>query len=221
VTPKWIIVFDWDGTLIESLPLKIQNAGQLFEENFCVRRAAVEAAYKIHSGIPRRQLFEAICADNGLPALTDDQFDSLSAEFTFRNQRSLSGMQVSVEVTFTLGTLRAKGYPLYVSTSAAPDEVQAIAESLVLSHYFEDILGSKNEFTKGLMHIEHILLQQPVGKGKIWFVGDEPNDVILGKQAGVRTVVKLGSHPRERLAAAEPDYIIENLSELIPLLERS
>jgi len=56
--PKWIIVFDWDGTLIESLPLKIRNAGRLFEETFGVPRAGIEAAYRVHSGIPRRQLLD-------------------------------------------------------------------------------------------------------------------------------------------------------------------
>jgi phosphoglycolate phosphatase len=219
--PEWIIVFDWDGTLIESLPLKIINAGMLFEETYGVPRAEVEAAYRVHSGIPRRQLFEAICAEVGMPVLTDAQFDALSAEFTIRNQQAISGMQVEAEVFLTLATLREKGYPLYVSTSAAPEEVGEISQSLGLSQFFEEILGSQGNFSKGPVHIAYILAQHAVGKERIWFVGDEPNDVILGKRAGVHTVVKLGSHPRERLAAVEPDFMIGNLSELIPLLERS
>ena len=221
MTPKWIVVFDWDGTLIESLPLKIRNAGQLFDETFGVTSAAVSAAYRVHSGIPRRQLFEAICADMGLPAMTDERFNALSAEFTARNRQAISGVRVEADVTSTLGTLSEMGYPLYVSTSAAPDEVQAISQALHVDHYFEEILGSQDNFTKGPVHIAHIMAQHPVEKNQIWFVGDEPNDVILGQQAGVRTVVKLGSHPRERLVAAGPDNIIESLPELIPLLERS
>ena len=219
--PKWIIVFDWDGTLIESLPLKIRNAGRLFEETFGVASDAVEAAYRVHSGIPRRQLFDAICADSGLPVLDDAQYETLSAAFTARNRQIISELQVETVAISTLGTLVGKGYPLYVSTSATPDEVRTVSKALNVDHYFDEILGSQDSFTKGPVHIDYILSQHPVEKQQIWFVGDEPNDVVLGKQAGVRTVVKLGSHPRERLAAVDPDVIIEQLPELIPLLERS
>jgi len=221
MTPDWIIVFDWDGTLIESLPLKIKNAGILFEETFGVSGADVETAYRIHSGIPRRQLFEAICADNGLPPLTDAQFSSLSAEFTKRNRAAVSRVEVESVVLLTLAALNEKGYPLFISTSAVPDEVLSVTKSLKLDRYFQEILGSQGDFTKGPVHIEYILGKLSIPKDRIWFVGDEPSDVRLGKQAGVRTVVKTGSHPKERLAAAEPDVIIESISELIPLLERS
>jgi phosphoglycolate phosphatase len=219
--PKWIIVFDWDGTLIESLPLKIKNAGQLFAETFEVAAADVEAAYRVHSGIPRRQLFDAICVDNGLPALTAVQYEPLSAAFTARNQESVSRVQVEPVVAQTLGTLSEMGLPLFISTSAAPDEVRSVANSLKLAHFFYEILGSLGNFTKGPVHIEHILKKYPLNKQDIWFVGDEPSDVRLGKAAGVRTVAKLGSHPRGRLEQSHPDVIIETLTELIPLLERS
>ncbi len=219
--PKWVIVFDWDGTLIESLPLKIKNAGRLFAETFGVAAENVEAAYRVHSGIPRRQLFDAICADNGLLALTDEQYEPLSAAFTARNQEAVSKVQVEPVVTQTLAALSEMGLPLFISTSAAPDEVQSVAKSLKLAEFFTEILGSQGDFTKGPVHVEHIRQQFPVERQKIWFVGDEPSDVRLGKAAGVRTVAKLGSHPRKRLAAAGPDVIIETLIELIPLVERS
>jgi phosphoglycolate phosphatase-like HAD superfamily hydrolase len=221
VIPKWIIVFDWDGTLIESLPLKIQNAGQLFQETFEVSAGDVEAAYRIHSGIPRRQLFDAICEEVEIPALTDEPFSDLSIKFTARNCESVSNLQVEPAVISTLETLNGFGYPLFISTSAAPDEVQTVAKSLELDSYFKEILGSHEDFTKGPVHIDYILNRFPVERNRLWFVGDEPNDVLLGKKAGVRTVARTGSHPQERLMAAQPDVLIESITELIPLLERS
>jgi len=218
---EWVIVFDWDGTLIDSLPLKIRNAGQLFEETFGVSRKEVETSYRVHSGISRRQLFDAICSDNDLPALTSSEFDNLSETFSNRNLEAFSNIRVDPVVITTLSTLKDFGYPLFISTATTPEEVRSAVKSLELDSHFQGILGSQGEFTKGPAHIAYIMAKIPVEKESIWFVGDEPNDVVLGKQAGVRTIVKVGSHSIEALKAAQPDRIIGNLSELIPLFERN
>jgi mannose-1-phosphate guanylyltransferase len=63
---KWIVLFDWDGTLIDSLDLKIRNAGALFERALGIPHDKVEVVYRQHSGLPRRQVFRAICQENGL-----------------------------------------------------------------------------------------------------------------------------------------------------------
>ncbi|HZD56304.1 MAG TPA: hypothetical protein VE136_06260, partial [Anaerolineales bacterium] len=73
-----VLLFDWDGTLINSLDIKVRNAGLLFAETFDLDPAGVEAAYRRHSGIPRQQLFDAICVDNGLSPLTGEIFMPLS-----------------------------------------------------------------------------------------------------------------------------------------------
>ncbi len=216
--PSTLIVFDWDGTLIESLPLKIKNAGILFEETFGVRRAQIEAAYRVHSGIPRRDLFNAICADVGLPALTEVQFSALSAEFTIRNRAAISKISVEPDVVQTLAALAGRGIPLFISTSAIPEEVQFLAESLHLAAYFDAILGSQGDFTKGKVHVDYILSKFPIPKEQVWFVGDDLSDVRLGKAAGVRTIAKLGSHPREALIAERPDFVIGKLSDLIEVV---
>ena len=79
---KWIVLFDWDGTLIDSLPAKVRNAGRLFEQEFGLSPEAVALAYRRVSGIPRKQLFASICADNGLPPLDDNAYQQLSQRFT-------------------------------------------------------------------------------------------------------------------------------------------
>ena len=47
------LLIDWDGTLIESLPIKISNAAALFSELLEVDADDVAASYKRHSGVPR------------------------------------------------------------------------------------------------------------------------------------------------------------------------
>jgi len=52
----------------------------------------------------------------------------------------------------------------------------------------------------------------------IYYIGDTTGDIKEGKQAGVKTVgVTWGWHSKEKMAAAEPDYLFDNPQELLKL----
>jgi HAD superfamily hydrolase (TIGR01549 family) len=218
----WVLLFDWDGTLVNSLDIKVYHAGLLFAEAFGIDPDEVEAAYRRHSGIPREQLFNAICVDNGLSPLTHELFMQLSKRFSAVNLEVLSNPRtqglISSDAYQTLEALNEIGYPLYVSSSADPDEVQKAAGALGLAPYFQEIMGSSPGFTKGKPHVEYVLRIHNTLAAKIAFVGDEPADIILGRDAGVTTIAKAGTFSNEDLAKVNPDYIITSLGDLPELL---
>jgi phosphoglycolate phosphatase len=222
VTRKWIVLFDWDGTLIDSLPVKIQNAGNLFQQAFGVPADTIMAAYRRHSGIPRKQLFTAICKDSGIPALDDEQYSRLSKRFTELNLASLTHARTSdllqPETAPALEALARLGYPLYVSSSADSQEIRSLARGLGLEHFFVDIMGSSPGFSKGAQHIQHVLKEQSALLDQLVFVGDEPTDIALGCSAGVLTIGKTGTYSAGSLREAGADGIIDRLSELPALL---
>ncbi len=50
-------------------------------------------------------------------------------------------------------------------------------------------------------------------------VGDTPPDILAGKAAGVSTIAIDGSDCLEELRKAKPNYLLRDMSELIPLLD--
>lgn len=53
------------------------------------------------------------------------------------------------------------------------------------------------------------------------YVGDSPEDLQMAKSAGVRAIAVLGPFPTEkRLRAARPDFLLESIRELPDLLNR-
>jgi HAD superfamily hydrolase (TIGR01509 family) len=53
------------------------------------------------------------------------------------------------------------------------------------------------------------------------YVGDSPEDLEMAKRAGVRAIAVLGPFPTEkRLRAAQPDFLLESIRELPELLKR-
>jgi HAD superfamily hydrolase (TIGR01549 family) len=53
------------------------------------------------------------------------------------------------------------------------------------------------------------------------YVGDSPEDLQMAKRAGVRAIAVLGRFPTEkRLRAARPDFLLESIRELPEVLQR-
>ena len=216
------VLFDWDGTLVNSLDVKIHNAGILFHQRLDLSPELVEKAYRVHSGIPRRQLFDAILADLGQPPLFEASFASLSQAFSDKNREALRDRSrpglLPADTLLALEILLQTGCLLYVSSSADTDEIRDIAENLGLADYFMrsggDIFGSRPAFNKGSQHVEHICASHELRVDEMIFVGDDPADIRLGQAAGVFTVAKAGTYPASALQAYKPDAIINSLDEL-------
>ena len=222
MTRKWIVLFDWDGTLVDSLPVKIHNAGRLFQQAFGVPAEVIMQAYRRHSGVPRRQLFAAICTEAGIPPLDDERYNRLSKSFTEMNLASLTraspGDLLQPSTTAALEALVRLGYPLYVSSSADTQEIRSLARGLGLEGFFVDVLGSLPGFGKGEQHVRHVLEEQGASLDQLVFVGDEPTDIALGRSAGVLTIAKTGTYSAESLAEARADAIVDQLNELPAIL---
>ena len=61
-------------------------------------------------------------------------------------------------------------------------------------------------------------LQREVDPQEIWVIGDTPLDVQCARAIGARAVaVATGWHPIEELAACQPDFLLEDLSDCTPL----
>ena len=53
---------------------------------------------------------------------------------------------------------------------------------------------------------------------EIFYIGDTTGDIKEGKQAGVKTIgVTWGWHSKEKMAAAQPDYLFDKPEDLLQL----
>ncbi len=215
------VVFDWDGTLVDTLPLKIGHAGLLFQERFGLPRAGVEAAYRTHSGIPRRALFDRIVADVQGPTLSDAQYAEISAAFTQLNRQTLDPRHLFSDVPPAFDALRRRGYRLAISSAAAPDEVRGGADRLGLTPSLDAVLGSDGAFAKGAAHLGHISEMLGVSTDALCVVGDERADMRLSRAAGARAVGRLGSTTDADLRAAGAQAVITDLLQLLPMLDET
>jgi len=80
---------------------------------------------------------------------------------------------------------------------------------------FKTILGSDFMLSK-IDKINHAVAAFKADKDQTCYICDTTGDVREAKTAGIRTVaVTWGWHSRERLAAARPDYLVDEPEELL------
>ncbi len=118
-----------------------------------------------------------------------------------------------------LKDLRAAGIKLGVATTDTVPRSQAMLNAAGLLEYF-DYLGARDLVKRGKPHpdmVHHVCEKLGVAPGEAAMVGDTPDDMILGRNAGVRlrAGVLSGTNPRETL---EPlaDVVLASVAEIRP-----
>lgn len=107
--------------------------------------------------------------------------------------------------------------------------IEGIRSQLVrlgLDKYFTHILA--NETVKSTLKgrnkkekLDDFFQQSKLKPQEVIIIGDSPEEVEMGKHVGIITVsITNGYYARKRLIAAQPDYLINNLEEIIDIIKK-
>ena len=199
------LLFDWDGTLADSAHL----GRAAFEKTFADLSVPFShEIYEAHYSPNWFTVYEAL----GLPRDVWPAADEL--------WRRYYGEQLAELVdgaADTLMELRRSGYRLGVVTSGNADRVGLEIEAASLPEIFETIvcaehIANRKPHPEGL---EIALRRLDCDRERAAYVGDAPEDIEMGKQAGVLTIGVRSNYPSSaRLLDSEPDLYLESISEL-------
>lgn len=95
-----------------------------------------------------------------------------------------------------------------------------ILEALGVADYFVEIIAGNSDYARKPDPAGILAIMERAGAvaSQTLMVGDSPIDVQTGARAGIATVgVAQGFSPREELAAADPDELVGDFSELLKL----
>ena len=219
---KKVILFDLDGTLINSGPdlalavnhmLQILNR-ETFSEDIIdgwVGNGAQMLVQRALSG--QREIDENLDAD-----LCSD---ALNIFLAFYAQNLCVATVTYTNVSTTLRRLKETGYRLAIITNKPFAFVEPILESLTLSGLFELILGgdSLDKKKPDPLPLLHACEKMNVNAEECVMVGDSKNDILASKAAGIQSIgVTYGYNYGEDIGVYNPTVIIDDFSELLELL---
>jgi HAD superfamily hydrolase (TIGR01509 family) len=200
------LLFDWDGTLVDSAHLGLIAFEKTFGElGFPFLHTVYEAAYSPNW----YSTYEAL----GLPQELWQSADDLWIQhYGDQSAPLIDG------VGETLLSLRSNGYQLAVVTSGSRSRISREVQQCVLREAFAVIICNE-DITNKKPHpegLERAIRQLNVDPSQCAYVGDAPEDIEMGRRGKVMTIGVRSAYPSSaRVLSAKPDLYLERLAELV------
>jgi pyrophosphatase PpaX len=213
VSRRPTILFDLDGTLIDSIDLILSSARYAFAK--LGRPAPSDEEWLTGVGIPLRTMFGRYAWDDA------DREALIQAyrEFQIPNHDRL--VRAYDGVVETVLALRAQGHELGVVTSKSESLAFRGLACVGLARYMDTIVGcdSCTRHKPDPEPVQLALHRLACPPSDAVFVGDSVHDVLAGNAAGVRTMGALwGAFGRDDLAPGDPNHYVATISEVIGLV---
>jgi len=204
---KKIIIFDYDGVIVDSLDAYEKAVISAFSKNGFNQINSRESFLALFGG----NFFEGVIKI-GIPA---EKMPAIIKELEPKLQSLQGELKLFDGIREILAELTNK-CKIYIATSNLTNVVKTYLESQNIAG-FEEIIGADKKTSK-VKKIENIKEKYP--DSEIFYVGDTKGDMIEGKLAGAKTIaVAWGWHDIGRLKEGKPDYIAKELSDLLLIID--
>jgi pyrophosphatase PpaX len=211
-TKTTTILFDLDGTLIDTNELIIQSFLHTLQHYY-------PDQYKREDVLP----FMGPTLVETFGSMNPDNIEEMIKTYRSFNISNHDLLVKEFEgVKETVIALKEKGYKIGIVTSKMSDVVMKGLKLTALDPYFEIIVAldhvekAKPDPGPILMALEKL----DSTPEETIMVGDNHHDIVGGQNAGVRTAAVAWSiKGRHYLATFNPDYMLENMTDLLSILE--
>ena len=201
------ILFDWDGTLLDSAPYAFLAHQKAFGELGLV--LALDVYERIYS--PNwYEMYRAL-------QLPEHRWREADVLWTRHYGQTIAplveGGRDAIDGLFY------RGYCLGIVTSGSRIRVSNELKALGLEEIFgtvvcnEDVVNKKPHPEGLQMAMKHLDKRPEI----CCYVGDSPADVEMGKRAGMQTIGILSGYPSSKaLPNTHPDFYFESITQLLP-----
>jgi phosphoglycolate phosphatase len=221
-----LLVWDFDGTIADSLPSAVRIFNRLAPEMGFKRLEDVEAA----RAMPTRELMRRHGVSLWrLPRLVR-RYQAAVAEEADR-------MTLVPGVADLLAAVSATGVRQGILSSNHEDNIRRALRAHGAEGHFAFVVGYPRLFGKGKAlrrvvraeggggswrRLREIPAAERLDRGEVLYVGDEVRDIDAARKAGVKAAaVTWGFHTAEFLRTAKPDFVVSDARELLELVKAS
>ncbi len=208
------IIFDLDGTLVDSAPDLADSLDALLNENGFTAIGLDATRKLIGHGISNLVLkgfsFSGHQLNEGKAAEAIQRFQVLYAE------RLPAKATLYPQVTESLAQFASIGWRMVVCTNKLEAFARAILEGLGIAHYFEIIAGP-DTFGVAKPDPQHLLRTLPRDRPESYLsimVGDSEVDIATAKAAGLPIVAVTYGYAHSRLNTLAPDALVDHFSDI-------
>lgn len=210
---KKLLIFDLDGTLIDSVPDLASSV------NYTLQKLGMQtySEEKIRSWVGNGA---AVLLKR---ALGDDRYVHEALEIFLPHYKENVAVKTRLYdgVDTTLATLHKRGYILSIVTNKPYQFIDPILQHLGIASYFSTTLGADSLERKkpDPEPLLYLIKKFNIKKYEALMIGDSKNDILAAHNAEIDSVaVKYGYNYGEDISLERPTYIIEHFETLCEIL---
>jgi phosphoglycolate phosphatase len=205
------VVFDFDGTLADSLQVIIRLYNEIAERN----RYGKLTADNIED--LRKLSFRERCSQMGVPL---HKLPGLVVQVHRAFRQVMPSIEFNEGIPELLKELRGRGLKLMILSSNDEKNIRAFLERHSAKEWVEDIYCSTSIFGKARL-LRALMKRHGLKPDQLLYVGDECRDVEACKEVGVKVIaVRWGADTEARLRQAEPNHIVDHPAEIAEYVGR-
>lgn len=210
------IIFDFDGTLVNAR-LKVREAKDEFIKKLRELGFTLE---NLDPKTPSELIMQLLIEKYGisresLMKVLDECFQPYELEVFEKAELRQGAREIIVK-------LKEKGYRLGIASNNGRMIVRRTLEKLGILDYFDVIVarGDVDRIKPDGSSISECIKRLGVKPCEAVYVGDMAMDVVAARNAGVHVIGVLGGlDSKSSLERINPDYLIEDLSQVIQAIE--
>jgi len=212
-----LVVFDWNGTLLADTQA-MMDAGNLVIKTFGGKPLS-RAEYSKAFDFPTMEFY---CKQGS------DQKSMIEGDYVgvFHNHYETRAKKCRTRrgARGVLKYLQGNSIKSVILSNHVNDAINEQLRRLDIKDYFHEVLGNRDKSLTAtgrnkVQRIRDYLDINDVNSEKAIIIGDSTEDIEIGKELGMQTIGLTGGYfSTPRLRAHNPDYMINNLGELIGII---
>lgn len=209
------LIFDFDGTLADTLPLAYYSFQTVF--NHYDGKAFSDEEVKNMFGPTEPNIIR-----NNL--INDNQQSAIDLYFNMYTENHQDMVKANAKVNDMLKTLKEKGYNLAIVTGKSTKSLEISLEFLGIQDLFDckisgDDVDKEKPDPEGILKVLKLLNRT---KEEAVFLGDSDGDIKAGQEAGMYAIgVHWIPNVQNTTFNIEPDAIFKDVDELMNVLSVS
>jgi HAD superfamily hydrolase (TIGR01509 family) len=207
------VLFDLDGTLIQTTEIIINTFKITFEKYF--------PELKLSEDDYTNMLGQTLFTTFGYYTSQEEKVDEIVQFYrTYSNDMIEQGLLAYPGAKDVLAFLKKKNIKVGIVTSKMRKVATHHLEITGLYEHLDGIIGYEdvNEHKPSPEPIEKALTLLGAKKSSTIYVGDHENDIIAAKKAGIQTCAVTYSHRLKEMLSYQPDYVIDELDNIKDLI---
>ncbi len=209
--PCRAVVFDFDGTLADSMPFLQRIGVEMMMKHFAVSKEDATNRYVTTTGLPYEHQIKINFPDDPRNEAAIEEFEQLKIERIFEQELFPDAINV-------VESLKEMGLDIFVSSSTFQPTIEEYFERREIKGLFKHILGYRPGFEKGVHHFNYIHDQFNISYYDMVFVGDSLKD--FERTRGICYFIALVGlfNEQDFRDAGHGDYVVHNLSEILNIV---